>query len=160
MLTLGQIAPGEADDAVWSMLEPVFRAGDTYAVDPAIGRDAALAYWFTERVWLARLDGAPVGTFYIRGNQQGGGGHLCNCGFVTGPAARGKGVARAMLDTALAEAKDVGFRGMVFNFVVATNTRALDTWTRAGFAEVGRVPDAFRTPEGTYADALVMHRKL
>jgi len=32
-------------DAIWSILEPVFRAGDTYTQPRDITRDAALAYW-------------------------------------------------------------------------------------------------------------------
>ncbi|KIT14834.1 GNAT family N-acetyltransferase [Jannaschia aquimarina] len=159
-VTIREIGPGEMDDTVWAMLEPVFRAGDTYAVDSGIPREAALAYWFAERVWVASLEGAPVGTFYIRENQKGGGAHLCNAGFVTDPAARGRGVARAMLDHALSEARALGFRGMVFNFVVATNTRAIDTWRRAGFEEVGRVPGAFRHPSEGFVDALILYRLL
>jgi hypothetical protein len=49
---------------------------------------------------------------------------------------------------------------MQFNFVVETNARAVDTWTRAGFATVGRLPGAFRHPTEGYVDALVMYRSL
>ncbi|UWQ19426.1 GNAT family N-acetyltransferase [Jannaschia sp. M317] len=142
------------------MLEPVFRAGDTYAVDSGIDRAAALTYWLAERCYLARLDDAPVGTFYIRENAKGGGARLCNCGFVTAPAARGQGVARAMLEHALDRARALGFCGMVFNFVVATNTRAIDAWTRAGFEMVGRVPQAFDHPTDGPVDALILYRAL
>ncbi|MDK3071480.1 GNAT family N-acetyltransferase [Sedimentitalea sp. JM2-8] len=144
------------------MLRPVFRAGDTYAIDPDIGREDALAYWCgaDHGTFLAGEDGTPLGSYYLKTNQPGGGAHVCNCGFVTAPAARGKGVARAMLDHALTTARAAGFRAMQFNFVVATNTRAIDTWTRAGFATVGRLPGAFRHPQKGYVDALVMYRRL
>ena len=143
------------------MLQPVFRAGDTYAVDPAIARDDALAYWTNpaHRVFIVE-DDDPLGTYYLKTNQQGGGAHVCNAAFVTAEAARGKGVARKMLDHAIATAKAAGYEAMQFNFVVATNTRAIDLWTRAGFETVGRLPKAFRTPDESYVDALVMHRFL
>ena len=32
-------------DQIWALLQPVFSAGDTYAVDPLIDRDAAITYW-------------------------------------------------------------------------------------------------------------------
>ncbi len=147
-------------DALWSMLRPVFRAGDTYAIDPGISRDDALAYWTAHHVYVAELNGAPVGTFYIRPNQQGGGAHICNAGYVTAEEAQGKGVARAMLAFSLEEAKRLGFEAMQYNFVLASNTRAIDTWRRAGFAEIGRIPRAFRLPDGTYTDALILHRFL
>lgn len=152
-----------SDDAtLWDMLRPVFRAGDTYAVDPEIARDTALQYWRagTHQAWLAVQDGIARGTYYICPNQQGGGAHVCNCGFVTAPQAAGRGVARAMLDHALDTARASGYRAMQFNFVVETNTRAVALWTQAGFDTVGRLPGAFRHPARGYVDALVMYKTL
>jgi len=86
-------------DQIWALLQPVFSAGDTYAVDPLIDRDAAITYWMDaeKTAFILRVDGQAVGTYYIRPNQPGGGAHICNCGFITAPSARGKGVARAAL---------------------------------------------------------------
>lgn len=150
------------DDALWDMLRPVFRAGDTYTIDPGISRETALAYWTgaDHGTWLAEIDGTVLGSYYLKTNQAGGGKHVCNCGFVTSPAARGKGIARAMLDHALETARAAGFLAMQFNFVVSSNTRAIDIWTRSGFDTVGRLPDAFRHPELGFVDALVMYRRL
>ena len=37
----------EADrDAIWNIFREVVAAGDTYALDPNISREDALAYWF------------------------------------------------------------------------------------------------------------------
>lgn len=147
--------------AVWTMLEPVFRAGHTYAIDPDISREEALAYWFgpERRVFVCEDDGALSGTYYIVRNQKGGGSHVCNCGYITAPGARGRGVARAMLAHSLDEAARLGFRAMQYNFVVSTNRRAVETWKRAGFEVVGRLPGAFNHPTEGYVDALVMHRE-
>lgn len=104
-------------DQIWALLQPVFSAGDTYAVDPLIDRDAAITYWMDaeKTAFVLRVDGQAVGTYYIRPNQPGGGAHICNCGFITAPSARGKGVARRMLEHALIEAKQQGYRAMQFN---------------------------------------------
>ena len=151
--------PGD-QDSLWSMLKPVFRAGDTYAIDSGISRDAALAYWTSgERVYFAE-DDAPRGTYYIRENQKGGGAHVCNCGYITAPGSAGRGVARAMLDHSLIEAKALGFQAMQYNFVLETNNRALAIWTRAGFNQIGRIPRAFRLPDGNFTDALIFHKFL
>ena len=147
-------------DAIWAVLEPVFRAGDTYAIDRDVTSADALAYWFAERTYVAEVAGTMLGTYYIQRNRPGGGAHYCKCGFVTARAAEGRGVARAMLEHALREAKALGFTGMVFNFVVETNTRAVALWQRYGFETVGRVPGAFRHTDGRAADALVMFRAL
>ena len=154
-------APQDAG-AVTAMLMPVFRAGDTYAIDPDISEAEALAYWTgpERQVFVAEDVGEVLGTYYMVRNQKGGGSHVCNCGYVTAAAARGRGVARAMLAHSLAEAPRRGFRAMQYNFVVSTNTRAVNTWLRAGFEIVGRLPGAFEHPSQGEVDALVMYRRL
>ncbi|MGI9393131.1 MAG: GNAT family N-acetyltransferase [Boseongicola sp.] len=141
------------------MLEPVFRAGDTYAIDPDISQDTALAYWLGEHAYVAE-DDTIRGTFYIRDNQKGGGAHICNCGFITARGAEGKGVARAMLAQSLTEAKRIGYAAMQFNFVLESNTRAIALWKRHGFNQIGRLPRAFRMPDGIFVDALIFHKFL
>ena len=150
------------EERIWALLQPVFSAGDTYAVDPLIDREAAIAYWMEadKTAFILRIEGQAVGTYYIRPNQPGGGAHICNCGFITAPSARGKGVARRMLDHALIEAKQQGYRAMQFNFVLASNQRALAIWQRNGFATIGRIPQAFLHPKQGYVDALILHRSL
>ena len=150
------------EERIWALLQPVFSAGDTYAVDPLIDREAAIAYWMEadKTAFILRIEGQAVGTYYISPNQPGGGAHICNCGFITAPSARGKGVARRMLDHALIEAKQQGYRAMQFNFVLASNQRALAIWQRNGFATIGRIPQAFLHPKQGYVDALILHRSL
>lgn len=154
---------GPADARVLAgLLLPVFRAGDTYAIDPGISAEEAAAYWLSpeKTTFVAERGGAILGTYYLRANQGGGGAHVCNCGYITAPEARGRGIARAMLTHSLEEARARGYRAMQYNFVVSTNTRAIDTWTRAGFQTVGRLPGAFAHPTLGYVDALVMFRSL
>ena len=163
-MTTISIRAATADDssAIWAVLEPVFRAGETYTMPRDIGREDALEYWFgaTHQVFVAETEGAVVGTYYIHANQAGGGDHVANCGYMTSPAAQGQGVARRMLEHSLAHARTRGFLAMQFNFVVSTNERAIRTWERYGFAVVGRLPLAYDHPTRGLVDALVMHRAL
>lgn len=147
---------------LWNMLAPVFRAGETYAIDPQINEADALAYWTGADAgsYLIEDQSGALGTYYIKTNQQGGGAHVCNCGFITAPNSGGKGAARAMLGDALTRAKAAGYKAMQFNFVLANNARAIDIWHRAGFDTVGRLPGAFNHPKDGYIDALVMYRTL
>jgi GNAT superfamily N-acetyltransferase len=149
-------------DAMWSIMEPVVRAGETYTLPVDMGREAALDYWYDEshEVFVAEEAGDVLGTYFLRANQAGGGGHVANCGYMTATAAQGKGVARAMLEHSLLRAGERGFRAMQFNFVVSTNERAAKTWLSYGFEIVGRLPGAFRHPQLGYVDALVMYRQL
>jgi ribosomal protein S18 acetylase RimI-like enzyme len=163
-LTIGPAAAAD-DDAIWRILEPTFRAGETYPIPRDIGRADALAYWRSpgHEVFVARDDqagGSIVGTYYLRANNRGGGAHVANCGYMVAAPATGRGVARAMCADSLARAGERGFRAMQFNFVIATNERAVALWQACGFAVVGRLPGVFAHPTRGFVDALVMFRAL
>lgn len=159
-----QIRPATADDsaAIWSIIGSTIRAGETYALDPELSAEDALAYWLgpDRETFVAEENGKTIGTYYLRANQAGGGNHVCNCGYITSPAATGRGIARKMCEHSIEHARTRGFRAMQFNFVVSTNQRAIRLWQSLGFAEVGRLPQAFRHPVQGYVDALVLFRSL
>jgi ribosomal protein S18 acetylase RimI-like enzyme len=148
--------------AIWEILEPTFRAGETYTVARDITRDDALAWWLAaeHEVFVAEESGRLLGTYILRANQKGGGAHVANCGYVTAAQAFGRGVAQAMCAHSLQRAKTRGFLAMQFNFVVSTNQRAVRLWQSFGFEIVGRLPAAFCQPGLGYVDALVMYRDL
>jgi ribosomal protein S18 acetylase RimI-like enzyme len=150
------------DDAIWRILEPTLRAGETYPIPRDVSRDDALAYWHApgNDVLVAEESGAVSGTYYLRANNKGGGAHVANCGYMVAPAATGRGVARAMCMDSLARARSRGFTAMQFNFVIASNERAVRLWQACGFKIVGRLPGAFAHPRLGAVDALVMHRPL
>jgi ribosomal protein S18 acetylase RimI-like enzyme len=158
------IRPATPDDhdGIWTILEPMIRAGETYPLPRDLTREVALAYWFTpgHDVYVAGDGGQLLGTYYLRANQQGGGSHVANCGYVTGVQARGRGVARAMCEHSLARAAERGFLAMQFNFVVSSNAAAVHLWQQCGFEIVGRLPKAFAHPVHGLVDALVMYRPL
>jgi len=159
-----QIRSGFSDDedAIWRVLEPTIRAGVTLALPRDMSRDVALSYWFGagHDVFVATLDDEIVATYFLQVNQQGGGSHVANCGYVTAQSATGRGLARAMCQHSLDHARARGFRAMQFNFVVATNERAVRLWEGMGFSIVGRLPGAFFHPRLGYVDALVMYQQL
>lgn len=161
-LVLKEATRGRDEPLVWKIIRPTVETGAFFCADPEGGIDGGLAYFWpsTARVWIAEEAGEPLGCFYMRPNQPGNGGHVCNAGYCTTEAARGRGVARAMLSFSLDEARRQGFAAMQYNFVVSTNTRAIETWQRAGFEIVGRLPRAFHHPAQGFVDALVMFKEL
>jgi L-amino acid N-acyltransferase YncA len=161
MLTIRPAQSGDLD-AVWSILEPIIRAGDTYTLPRDLSRKGALSYWFSEEheVFVAEDDGRVLGTYFLRANPRGGGSHMANCGYMTAPTATGRGVAGAMCAHSLERARERNFRAMQFNFVVSVNDRAVRLWQKHGFAIVGQLPKAFLHPELGYIDAYVMYREL
>jgi ribosomal protein S18 acetylase RimI-like enzyme len=146
--------------AIWHIIAPIIRAGETYALPRDMTESEALSYWFapTHEVFVALLDNQVAGTFHLKPNQPGGGAHVANCGFMVGTA--GRGVARAMCAFALERAKARGFTAMQFNFVISSNERAVRLWQSFGFTTLARLPAAFAHPTLGYVDALLMHRTL
>lgn len=152
----------EDHEAIWQIIEPVFRAGATYTIPRDINRQDALGYWFApgHEVFVFDEDGQILGTYFIQANQRGAGAHVANCGYITAAHAAGRGIARAMCEHSLDLARARGFLAMQFNFVVSTNERAVKLWHSLGFEIVGRLPRAFLHPAAGYVDALVMFRQL
>lgn len=149
-------------DVIWAILEPVYRAGETYCIPRDISRDEALADWFAEpfTAFAAEVDGEVLGISHVGRNRPGPASHVSNASFATAPAARGRGIARALVEHAKDWARDQGFRAMQFNFVVSSNADAVHLWQKAGFAIVGTLPAAFDHPAHGYVDAFVMFQDL
>lgn len=149
-------------DAIWVILEPMIRSGETYTLPLDMSKKQALEYWFAvdKETLVWKENGVVLGTYFLKANQHGGGAHVANCGYVTAPAAQGRGIARHMCLHSLERARERGFRAMQFNFVVSTNERAIKLWTSLEFKIVGRLPLAFEHPTLGFVDALVMYRQL
>jgi ribosomal protein S18 acetylase RimI-like enzyme len=162
MVTVRAVSEREDADAIWSILEPVIRAGETYTLPRDLGREEAMAYWLEKghEVFVAEDASVVVGTYYLRANHRGGGEHVANCGYMTAKAATHRGIARRMCEHSLERARERGFRAMQFNFVVSTNQRAVWLWQSMGFEIVGKLAEAFLHPEEGYVDAFVMYRQL
>ena len=150
-------------DAIWNIFHEVVAAGDTYALDPNISREDALAYWCAPgtHTYVAEQSAVGIaGTYILRPNQSGGGSHVANAGFMVSASTRGQGLGRAMAEHCLSEARRLGFRAIQFNYVISTNTAAIRLWQDLGFEIVGTLPDAFRHPEKGYVSVYVMYRSL
>jgi ribosomal protein S18 acetylase RimI-like enzyme len=146
----------------WPIFHAVVAAGDTYSYPPDIDEAQARAMWTTppSRCFVAEREGEVLGVYMLRPNQPGLGDHVANCGYMVSPHARGQGVASAMCEHSLAQARGAGFTAMQYNFVVSSNEAAVRLWQRHGFAIVGRVPGAFRHARLGPTDVFVMHRML
>lgn len=149
-------------EAIWPFFESIARAGETYAYARDIDKESALRLWIEQprTTLVAEIEGCIVGSYYIKTNNQGPGNHVCNCGYMVGDEARGRGVAREMCLHSQELARQLGYIAMQFNFVASSNSAAVALWTKLGFATVGILPLAFRHPNLGFVDALVMHKPL
>jgi L-amino acid N-acyltransferase YncA len=150
--------------AIWPAFEVIVREGETYAYDMDLGYDEGRKLWMEAppaRVSVAvDDDGTILGTAKMGPNRGGNGAHVATASFMVSPAARGAGVGRALGEDMIAWATTRGFRAIQFNAVVASNTAAVALWQSLGFAIVGTVPEAFKSPRNGYVGLHVMLRKL
>lgn len=149
--------------STWIIIESVFRLGETYPYSPDISEVEAYKVWVEvpTATYIAKDDyDNVIGTYYIKPNQPTLGSHVCNCGYVVGESARGKGVASLMCQHSQEEAKRLGFRAMQFNLVVSTNKIAVRLWQKCGFEIVGTLTGAFKHSRYGFVDAIVMYKQL
>ena len=149
--------------ATWRMIEPVFRAGETYAFSPDITEEEAHKVWIeipSASFVAVDEDHHVCGTYFIKPNQPALGAHVCNCGYIVSENARGRGIASEMCEHSQREAISRGFRAMQYNLVVSTNEGAVRLWKRHGFEAIGALPKAFRHRQFGFVDAFVMYKQL
>lgn len=130
-----------------------------YTLSVSASEEEMRNYWFggvNNEVWLLEDGGEALGVYYQRSNQPGLGSHIANGGYMVSPNARGRGIGRLMGEASIVRAKERGFRGMQYNFVVSTNTHAVNLWKRLGFSVIATIPGAFHFKRQRYDDAYVM----
>ena len=141
------------------LLAEVVAEGATVAYDTVAG---LCSYWFDPQgaLYVAESAGEVLGGYVVKANQPGRGDHVANAGYAVLDSWRGRGVGRRLAEHSLHTARELGFRAMQYNYVVATNTGAVHLWQEVGFAIVGTVPDAFRHADGRTVPVHVMYRTL
>jgi L-amino acid N-acyltransferase YncA len=153
---------GEGDwPEIYQIFTGVVDEGRTYAYPEGLGSAEAKALWLLTppgRTVVAFEDDEVLGTATMGPNRPGRGSHIATAGFMVGPAARGRGVGRALGEHMLSWAKEQGYLGVQFNAVVETNDAAVRLWQSLGFEIVGTVPGAFRHPDRGFVGLHVMFR--
>jgi ribosomal protein S18 acetylase RimI-like enzyme len=150
------------EDDIWQLFHSIVVKGEEFAFDPHLSKEEGTHFWcrLPEATFVAEENGVFLGSYYLRPNHHGPGGHVCNAGYMVCEDARGKGVATQMCHHSEEEARRRGYRAMVFNVVVSANQPAVHLWKKLGFSIVGEIPDAFQHPREGLVSTYVMHKYL
>jgi ribosomal protein S18 acetylase RimI-like enzyme len=150
--------------AMWSFMEGIVRAGETFSWDRDTTESQAGRMWFPDppgRTFVAvDAQGTVLGTANSVRNHGGGASHISSASFMVDPAHSGRGVGRALGEHVLEQARRDGFRAMQFNAVVETNTRAVSLWKSLGFEVMATLPEGFRHPSHGHVGLHIMYRLL
>lgn len=142
----------------------VIEAGETYAFPVGLTLEEARGWWLESppgvTVVARSEDGELLGSAKTGPNRPGRGSHVATASFMVTPAARGRGVGRALGTWVLGCAREQGYAAMQFNAVVETNTVAVRLWQSLGFAVIGTAPEAFDSTSHGRVGLHVMHRDL
>lgn len=146
----------------WPHFKAVIEAQETYAYPPDMSFEQSYHLWceLPSKTFVCEQDNQILGSYYIKPNAMGPGAHICNCGYMVSPAARGKGVATALCQHSQQIGKALGFRAMQFNAVVSSNTTAVSLWQKLGFKTLATIPEAYHHPTLGYVDTYLMYKKL
>lgn len=105
-------------------------------------------------------DGRVLGLYILHPNNVGRCGHQANASYAVASAARGKHVGEALVRHSLKTGAELGYRLLIFNAVVASNTRAIALYEKLGFERIGRVPGGFHMKDGSWSDTILFYHTL
>lgn len=100
------------------------------------------------------------GLYILHPNNVGRCGHICNASYAVRSEIRGLHIGEKLVSDCLIQGKQLGFRVLQFNAVVATNIHARHLYERLGFTQLGTIPNGFRMKDGHYEDICPYYRKL
>ena len=97
-------------------------------------------------------NGEILALYILHPNNVGRCAHISNASYAVRSDVRGRHIGEIIVKDCIARAKELGFRILQFNAVVATNIHARHLYKRLGFKELGTIPEGFRMPDGSFAD--------
>ncbi|CAD5282522.1 Acetyltransferase [Alteromonas sp. 38] len=149
-------------ESFWPTFYSVIQAQETYAFDPNMTLEEAYSLWceIPLNAYVFVESNAVLGTYYIRPNAMGPSSHICNCGYMVSPEARGKGIARLMCEHSQKKAIELGFDAMQYNSVVSTNNVAVRLWEKLGYSIIGTIPKAYKHGQLGLVDSYIMYKWL
>lgn len=149
---------------IWPFLHDIIAAGETYTLPRDLTEQQAREMWIlkppSRTVVAVDNDGTVLGSAKMNRNHMGPAAHIASASFIVDPKHSGRGVGRALGKHVIEWARSSGYRGMQFNAVVETNTRAVALWKSLGFEVIGTLPEGFRHPTKGYVGLHIMHRRL
>ena len=163
-LLIRSMEAGDAAAAIWLMRKAAGETDFLMRESEECGMTIA-----QEQAYIARMNDSPCEAFvgsFIGGELAGMANvsqiaprarvrHRATVGISIAKAYWGRGIGTAMMRTLMDLSKGMGYEQIELE-VVDKNKRAIALYERLGFAAVGRLPNAFKYRDGSYADLLLM----
>lgn len=98
--------------------------------------------------------GEIIGLYILHPNNVGRCSHICNTSYAVKQGVRGQHIGERLVLDSMKKGKELGFKILQFNAVVATNTVALHLYQKLGFTQLGVIPKGFLMKDGHYEDII------
>lgn len=137
----------------------VVEAGNAFPqVTPLDERTGAAFFAAQTASMVAVVDKTVFGLYILHPNNIGRCAHVANGSYAVGSGSRNLGLGTQLVIDSLATAARLGFRGLQFNAVVASNEGARHLYEKLGFTRVGAIPRGFINSLGAYEDMYIYYK--
>ncbi len=142
--------------AIWNA---IVEAGNAFPqVYPLSAEEAAEFFAQQSLSAVAVIDDVVFGLYILHPNNVGRCGHVANASYGVAERSRGLGLGRELVKDSLVQAARLGFRGIQFNAVVASNVGAMHLYEDLGFTRVGTIPGGYLNGYGAFEDMHIYYR--
>lgn len=104
--------------------------------------------------------GEIAGLYILHPNNIGRCGHICNASYAVRRDLRGQHTGEKLVTHCMKKGRELGFRILQFNAVVASNRYALRLYEKIGFIRLGTIPGGFLMKDGHYEDIILHYHVL
>ncbi|MEC4174893.1 GNAT family N-acetyltransferase [Adlercreutzia sp. R21] len=138
----------------------VVEDGRAFPQEEPLGVDAAREFFAAQsHTAVVTVAGRIVGLYILHPNNVGRCGHVANASYAVSDKLRGRGLGRLLVEDSLRQAGELGFRGLQFNAVVASNAGAIALYEKLGFVRIGTIPGGFRNKDDQYEDMHIFYHE-
>ena len=129
-------------------------------IEPMDEAEAAQFFAAQSYTGVAERFGEIVGLYILHPNNVGRCGHIANASYAVKDGCRGLHIGEQLVRDCLLQGRELGFRILQFNAVVASNTAAISLYKKLGFHMIGTVKGGFLMKDGSYEDIALFYIEL
>lgn len=157
-----ELTESELSAAV-SIWNEVVEDGIAFPQTEPLNADTGRAFFAAQSYTAAAVDsdnGEVVGLYILHPNNVGRCGHICNASYAVKSGMRGRHIGELLVSDCMRQGRELGFRILQFNAVVASNGVALALYKKLGFTQLGVIPEGFLLKSGEYEDIIPHYIRL
>lgn len=148
---------------LYELFLEILKEGNSYPQNLPYSFSDFLGYFFSKnsQVIICKSDlDKIIGGFYIKPNFEGKSSHIANCGYIVRKEFRRQKIGFQLGRYSIDIAKELGYRGIIFNLIFKENIASVKLWGKLGFKIIGTIPEAVKINDTKLIDAHIMYLNL